>query len=175
MKTLSSAPRTLFDLFPEHPTLEEKAYKFLEAHHDCAMGQRRTGRRLGIDAKTVKAIYEHLMDTVEGIRFKSALLEQTEDFYSESTLTQLFETHSKEIERLENSYRQQKDIKDKLNVIREKRMWVKNMLDAALSCRPHVSDAKVKAVKESLKDDEAKYDDLLADFGEQPNPDTDIN
>ncbi len=173
MKVLSAAPRTLYDLFPEHPTLEEKAYKFLEAHHDCAMGLRRTGRRLGIDAKTVKAIYEHLMDTVEGIRFKSALLEQTEDFYSETTLTHLFETHNQEIERLESAVKCRKDWKDKLPLIKEKRMWVKNMLDAAISCKPHVSDAKVQALKETLKDDDEKYNDLLADFGESDS--TDIN
>jgi glycyl-tRNA synthetase (class II) len=172
MKTLSTAPRTLFELFPDSPTVAEKAYKFLEAHHDCAMGLRRTARRLGIDPKTVKAIYDHLIDTVEGIRFKSALLEQTEDFYSETTLTQLFETHAQQIEELEGEKNRAKDKQTKLNFIKEKRFWVKNMLDAALQCKPHVADAKVKALQETLKDDEKKLDDLLADFG-QPDTDTD--
>jgi hypothetical protein len=163
LKTLNTAPRSLLSLFPELKTLEEKAYKFLEVYYDCGNQLRRTGRKLRLDAKTIKNIAEHLSDTVEGVRFNGALMEQTEDFYSSKVLTQLFESHTKEIERLEKGI-QQKDGKDRLDLIKEKRMWTKNMLDAALACKPHLSDANKESIKEHLNDDKDKYEDLLADF-----------
>jgi len=169
MKTLTTAPPKLFELFPELKTAEEKAYKFLEIHSDNNYGLRRTGRQLTVDPKTVKNVYEHLMDTPEGIRFREKILSQTEDFYSAKTLTLLFEDYTREITRVEGMIAQCKDPRERLNLIKEKRMWMKNLLDAALACKPLTKVAAIEALEGQIENEKERYGDLLNDFG---NPDT---
>ena len=99
IQPLKQAPPTLTRLFPELTQLEEKAFKFLEMHYELNT-HRRVAKELKIDPKTVKSIYEFLLDTELGYRFNALLLEQTETFYSTKTFNNLFEGFRQEIDRL---------------------------------------------------------------------------
>lgn len=171
---LTLAPPSLFTLFPDCKTVEEKAFKFLETKYENG-SDRRTGRVLGIDHKTVKSIHEYLLQTDVGIRFNTLLAEQTEDFYSKKTLTNVFELINKKIDeleamkiaatKLETSSSANGDKIDltgyKLKIIAEQRQWVMKLLDATLSCRPLTGEVNKQHVDEKQKELLEQYKDLL--------------
>ena len=186
LQPLTQAPRTLYDLFPKYPQLEEKAFKFLEAYYDYGT-YRRTAQYLKIDPKTVKAITEFLMSTQVGQKFNALLIEQTEDFYSAKNLTTLFEGWHKEIARVEESIQNEDKIvqlamdKDdykavsnaqqrKLKLISEKRMWMTKLLDASLSCRPISGAVDTERKKDEIKSISKEYDSLLDDYDTSGEP-----
>ena len=185
LQPLSQAPPKLYELFPKHTQLEEKAFKFLETYYELG-SYRRTARKLGIDPKTVKAINEHLMSTEVGQRFNALLIEQTEDFYSAKNLTSLFEGWHKEIARVEDAIQNEDKIvgmalqKDdykrasdsqqrKLKLIGEKRHWMSKLLDASMACRPVTQKVDRERQKDDIKAKSEQYEDLLTDF----SPDAD--
>lgn len=157
---LTLAPPTLFTLFPDAKTVEEKAFKFLECKYENG-SDRRCGRVLNIDHKTVKSIYEYLLNTDVGIRFNSMLAEQTEDFFSKKTLTNVFELVNKKIEELEALQKVAPTDAAKVKVIAEQRQWVMKLLDATLSCRPITGEVRKQNVDEKQKELLDQYKDLL--------------
>lgn len=106
IEPLAQAPPTLYKLFKDLPTIEEKAFKFLELFYNLG-NQARVGKALKIDPKTAGSINEFLKSTEAGQRFNALLLEQTETFYSTKTFTTLFEGFNSEIERVESLIRDQ--------------------------------------------------------------------
>jgi hypothetical protein len=190
LQPLTKAPPKLYELFPKHTTLEDKAFKFLETYYELG-SYRRTGHRLKIDPKTVKAINDFLMSTSVGQRFNALLIEQTEDFYSAKTLTSLFEGWHKEIMRVEDSIQtedmivtqsmEKDDYKSassaqqrKLKLISEKRMWMSKLLDASLSCRPISGKVDNERKVDDIKATSTEFDTLLDDFDPNSEP-SDIN
>lgn len=163
---LTLAPPTLYELFPEAKTLEEKAFKFLETHYECG-SLRRTGKALKIDPKTVKSIAEFLDTTEAGYRFKSILAEQTEDFYSAKNLTNLFEGFNREMLRLEQRIQNADkagDDKLALALTAEKRRFMEKLLGASLACRPVTQGMDKLRKKDDAKTELDQYKDLLDDF-----------
>lgn len=162
---LELAPPTLYTLFPESKTLQEKAFKFLETRYEMG-SDRRTAKVLKIDHKTVKSIHEFLLQTEAGYRFNAMLAEQTQDFFSKKTLTDVFGTISKKIAELElelKKYTGTDQIGIRLKINAELRQWATQLLNATLSCRPITG-----AIKKQVVDDEARqlsqqYKDLLGD------------
>lgn len=178
--SLSLAPPTLFTLFPDLKTPDEKAFKFMEIHYDSG-SLRRAGRAMGIDPKTVKSIAEYLDNTEIGYRFKAILAEQTEDFASTKNFVSLFEDYHKEIRRLEEKIRaeekhlsvcpscQEKLPKSmtsvsQLTLIAEKRKWMEKLLSVSLACRPTTDGVRKGIAKERAKEQVDKYGDLLDDY-----------
>lgn len=159
---LTLAPPTLYTLFPDSKTLEEKAFKFLECKYENG-SDRRCGKILGIDHKTVKSIYEFLLNTDVGIRFNLMLAEQTEDFFSKKTLTNVFETINNKIAELEVMKNNAENDKEALKYITEQRFWVMKLLDATLQCRPITEGVRKQDADNKAKTLLEQYKDLLND------------
>lgn len=162
---LTLAPPTLYTLFPECSTLEEKAFKFLECKYENR-SDRRVAKILGIDHKTVKSIYEFLLETDVGIRFNLMLAEQTEDFYSKKTLTNIFEAINKKIAVLDTEIATHKGdewASYRLKLIAEHRQWTMKLLDATLACRPVTEGVRKQDVDDKHKELQSQYKDLLDD------------
>jgi hypothetical protein len=162
---LTLAPPTLYTLFPEATTLDDKAFKFLECKYENG-SNRRVAKILGIDHKTVKSIYEFLLETEVGIRFNLMLAEQTEDFYSKKTLTNLFEAINKKIAAIDLEIATHKGddwASYRLKLIAEHRQWTMKLLDATLACRPITEGVRKQDVDEKYKTLQDQYKDLLDD------------
>jgi hypothetical protein len=160
---LQQAPPTLFKLFPKSPTLDEKAFKFLEVKYEL-MTDRRVAKELKIDPKTVKNINEFLLNTEVGQRFNALLAEQTEDFYSAKTLVSLYEGFRKEIDRIEVMITREQNDERKRKLISEKRMWMGKLLDASIQLRPLAKGANTERKKDEAKQLSKERESLLDDY-----------
>lgn len=164
---LTLAPPTLYNLFPDAKTLDDKAFKFLECKYENR-SDRRVAKILGIDHKTVKSIYEFLLDTEVGIRFNLMLAEQTEDFYSKKTLTNVFESINKKIAALDleiATHTGDEWANYRLKLIAEHRQWTMKLLDATLACRPVTEGVRKQDADEKHKQLQEQYKDILDDGG----------
>lgn len=173
---LRDAPPSLAAMFPDLSTMQEKSWRFLELYHELRT-YRRLGEHLGVHHNTVKNIYDFLQGTDVYYQFQGQIADQTEDFFSSANLTNLWETYQKEIRRLEKMIAEymQRDTdsarQQALKVIKEKRMFLKDVLVTSMACRGYFKKDKGGDKKEDPTNDFLRQHEALLEEAEDMEDD----
>ena len=143
---LDSAPDTLGRIFPEANTLEEKAILFLELK-DRSKSFREVSRALGpmddtgalIHHQTISKLYRFLQRTTLYQDYVWAKNEQIRDFLSSDFIHSLHQDYKEQRQRCEDQIAaalKAKDTQKALEWMREKRLLLKDILNAAVQLAP---------------------------------------